>query len=1072
VDAALAVVVAVAAFLAGSFAAHNTDVWLHLANGRNLVQGKYTPGSDPYTFSGADRPWADTSWLFDLGLYAVYSADPTGAAVVAVKAVAFAAAFALLFLLRRPGRALWPWAVLVALGAISSAPYAPVRPVVASMLFLTATLLILYRWPWRPGTWRQPGAMAGLFWVWVCTDGWFLLGPLTVALVLLGERLHPLLTREQRPQSDDPFPPAPPGPLLGRALLLGVAACLLNPMFVAAAVKSPGEALGQLVPAELGYGVPDGAAADQEELFVLTYRPFLSEQFLWLRPNRPDEQVKFPAVAFAVFTLATLVALAVNFARLRATHIVLWVGFAALAVTHTRLIPFFCLIAAPLAAAHLNRLSDRIRLGPWSDTPTRLALTGSALGRVMTVVAALLMVGAAYPGWLHNPGYDRDGVVYPNRLDWAVASDAGLARAARALPKLRAEGGLAESVRGLNASGQLGDYCAWYAPGERVFVNTRYAFHRPELPDLLTVRRAVAVGGRRPDERPDLEGVERVCEARGAGFLVLASRGRVDPYALGALLSDEARWRLWHLDGRSAVFGRVAGAVPDSRLRYDPARLAFGPDQEPMPEGKAVRPLRIAESGWDAFWDDYLARPVPLPPEADDTEVLVNYNLYLIRRANDRWQRKAELATSAPAVALVGRAAGLGWLQANPPPVDDAQLALPVLAIRSARRAVAADPDRPGVYAALATAYQQPLPLLPVSDVPLPMVDMPEWQIQFLTALARYLARVPPPDRCPIPLAKSAIQEALQLSQLYQQTFQLDLARDALGKAVRLARALPPDELRAVLGADAKADDQVKAWLKRLEDDEDRLTRVVQRHTDHVNRQTTAGQKFDAADRLWPPDRPVGRLPGKAIEVFRSVTDPKELGGNQQEMVLQLIVMELQAGRLEDAVSDLADLDPQIKQLEARRPNDRATIAFRTLQGVAARLEGNFAAAAAEVNNPTTPRTVDPVLAKMAVDVPVEFARFAGSPQYTAGLTAVAGTTVPLNHLWLELRQALLEEAAYQFDRAMLAINDANIPEAKRRLEQAARPQGIDLARLGDLGRLSRINRYLELIRRYERPAK
>jgi len=156
----------------------------------------------------------------------------------------------------------------------------------------------------------------------------------------------------------------------------------------------------------------------------------------------------------------------------------------------------------------------------------------------------------------------------------------------------------------------------------------------------------------------------------------------------------------------------------------------------------------------------------------------------------------------------------------------------------------------------------------------------------------------------------------------------------------------------------------------------------------------------------------------------------------------------------------------------ARRSRCSGPSPTRRNQGVAARLEGNFAAAAAEVNNPTTPRTVDPVLAKMAVDVPVEFARFAGSPQYTAGLTAVAGTTVPLNHLWLELRQALLEEAAYQFDRAMLAINDANIPEAKRRLEQAARPQGIDLARLGDLGRLSRINRYLELIRRYERPAK
>ena len=218
----------------------NSDLWLQLANGRNLVEGKYTPGADPFSFTGADRAWADTSWLNDLSQYALYSADPTGAALVAVKAVAFAAAFGLLFLLRRTGQALWPWAVLVALGVLSSAPTASVRPIVWSMFFLSATLLILYRWPWQPGTWRQPLVLAGLFALWANVDSWFLLGPLTVALVLIGETLHPLLTRERGPQADDPFPPAPPTGLLGRALLPGAVACLLNPMVLAALAKDPG----------------------------------------------------------------------------------------------------------------------------------------------------------------------------------------------------------------------------------------------------------------------------------------------------------------------------------------------------------------------------------------------------------------------------------------------------------------------------------------------------------------------------------------------------------------------------------------------------------------------------------------------------------------------------------------------------------------------------------------------------------------------------------------------------------------------------------------------------------------
>ncbi len=1071
VDAALAVVVTAAAFLAGSFAAHNTDVWLHLANGRNLVQGKYTPGSDPYTFTGADRAWADTSWLFDLGLYAVYSADPTGAAVVAVKAVAFAAAFALLFLLRRPGRALWPWAVLAALGAISSAPYAPVRPVVASMLFLSATLLVLYRWPWRPGPWRQPGALAGLFWVWACTDGWFLLGPLTVALVLLGEWLHPLLTGEKGPQADDPLPPAPPVPLLARALVLGVVACLLNPMVLAAVAKGPGEALGQLIPPELGLGVPDGAAADRGELFILTYRPLLSDEFLWLLPNRPDEQLKFPGVVFAVFGLATLAVLAVNFARLRATHIVLWVAFAALAFSHVRLIPFFCLVATPLAAAHLNGLSARIRLGSWSDTPTRLTLTGSAMGRVLTVAAALLMVAAAYPGWLQNPVYDRDGVAFPNRVEWAVVPDAGLVRAAKALPAMRAAGGLPESVRGLNASGQLGDYCAWYAPGEKVFVNTRYAFHRPELADLLAVRLALNPYRSQFDARQELDEVGRVCDARAAGFVVLASRSQVENAVLFPFLQDEARWELWHLDGRSAAFGRV-GAVDASaaaRLRYDPTRLAFGPDQEPMPEGRAVPPLKPPESSWDALWDEYLARPAPLPPEADDAEVLAAYNAYLWLRANGKWQQlmRARLVGRR---AVAGVAASLLQQERPEPPAEDAHLALPVLAVRLARRAAAAAPDRPAVYHALASAYQQPL--APVADVPLPMVEMGEQQIQVITALARFMARVPPPERCPAPLAKPAIQYGYRLNQAYQQTGQLDLARDTLDQVIRLAKALPPDELRAALSADAKADEQVKAWLKGLEDEEGRLSRAVQQHLTQVERQASVARKFQAAAQPWPPGQPLGRLPGKAIEIFKSVTDVKDLGGDPRKIILSMIVMELQAGRLEDAAADLAELDPQIKELEARQKNDEVATAFRVLQGVAARLEGNFAAAAAEAHNPIAPRTVDPKFARMAVDVPAEFARLGGSPRFTIALMAAIGSTAQLNDVWQEVRQALLEESAYQYDRAMLAINDANIPEARRRLEQALKPQGVDLARLDDPARLVRINRYLDLIRRSERPAK
>jgi hypothetical protein len=50
-DGALWVLVLVLAFLLGSFAATNSDLWMHLALGRDLLSGVYRFGVDPYSFT-------------------------------------------------------------------------------------------------------------------------------------------------------------------------------------------------------------------------------------------------------------------------------------------------------------------------------------------------------------------------------------------------------------------------------------------------------------------------------------------------------------------------------------------------------------------------------------------------------------------------------------------------------------------------------------------------------------------------------------------------------------------------------------------------------------------------------------------------------------------------------------------------------------------------------------------------------------------------------------------------------------------------------------------------------------
>ena len=142
VDVVLALVGVVLAFLLGSFAARNSDLWLHLAGGRLIAEGQLNLGTDPFGFVAPDRPWVHTSWLTDLAAYLAYKADPTGVILVGVKAAVFAVAFGLFYFLRQPGHALWPWAVVGVLAVLAAAPYAILRPAVVSVAFLSLTMVL------------------------------------------------------------------------------------------------------------------------------------------------------------------------------------------------------------------------------------------------------------------------------------------------------------------------------------------------------------------------------------------------------------------------------------------------------------------------------------------------------------------------------------------------------------------------------------------------------------------------------------------------------------------------------------------------------------------------------------------------------------------------------------------------------------------------------------------------------------------------------------------------------------------------------------------------------------------
>ncbi|HVL14103.1 MAG TPA: hypothetical protein VM529_16150, partial [Gemmata sp.] len=595
-DVLLAVVVVVLAFMAGSFVARNSDVWLHLAAGQRLLAGQYSPGSDPFSFSAADRTWVNHSILFDAAFYLLYSGN--GMLLVVLKALAAAAAVGLMIALRRPGFSLWPWAALGLVAVLAAAPYLHLRPYTASFVLFALTLFLLFRGGYRPGSWAFPAAVGVTFWVWANVDEWFFLGPLAVALVLVGELIQratsgpagdaaagePLAAPAGDAVVDEPLAAPPDVSALAKALGVGLVACMLNPHHVGV------------------WQLPVELTGARELLVDMRFRQVMLTPLDPLYRESKELGYNQNGLAFAVLFVAGGAALGLAGGRLRLSHLLLWVGFALLSLQSILLIPFVALLAIPLVASQLNALSARATLTTWGDPKSRLLLLGSGFGRVVVLVVALVACVAAWPGWVHPPVSNE---AYARRVAWAVEPDEGMARGVRQLQAWRSGESprLSPESRGLILSLEFANYCAWFAPAEKVYANARYRHHLRELRPYTEVRKGLDLLEVPAEMRPRPEELADTLTGIGAEYVVThAGPGDNTFFRARARISsmnqwvNRDRWSPWYIDGRSSVCGWRSGPGAEkptfAGLRLDPVVLAFGPGVEKLPRGEVVPAVR------------------------------------------------------------------------------------------------------------------------------------------------------------------------------------------------------------------------------------------------------------------------------------------------------------------------------------------------------------------------------------------------------------------------------------------------------------------------------------------------
>lgn len=184
--------IAASAILLGAlaFAAPNvngSDLWWHLASGRQIWEHGEIPMTDPFSHTAADQPWTNHAWLWGWIAWPLYRAHPD--LVAALNFAIVAAVFGLVaWNAWRASRSWLATGLVTWLAAATSHWFLDVRPHLVTLLF--SALLMATR-EWRRAPWLWPPLMA----LWSNLHGGFIFGLGLIGLHVLVDSARHLLQR-------------------------------------------------------------------------------------------------------------------------------------------------------------------------------------------------------------------------------------------------------------------------------------------------------------------------------------------------------------------------------------------------------------------------------------------------------------------------------------------------------------------------------------------------------------------------------------------------------------------------------------------------------------------------------------------------------------------------------------------------------------------------------------------------------------------------------------------------------------------------------------------------------------
>jgi tetratricopeptide (TPR) repeat protein len=364
--AAIVIVLAVAfPFFLALEKISESDTFWHLKTGEWIIAHGAVPHADPFSATVNGKEWLDWEWLFQVGIYVLYSWGGFHELVVGKAIVVFLAGLVVFRTCQRNGAGVSLAAVAMMAAFVASRARLDVRPDVVMLLFAALTIALLET--------AHRGKPYALLWlpvlelVWVNVHGSFLLGIGLMAMYGLVQGIEFALRKEWRCLG-----------LIVGALALACAACLVNPF---------GIRLVQHAIEQTRSSSPSGAIGEWQptrELLV-TEPNWALRVFWWLFWLNPAVLVAVLAIKRREFPWA---------------HALVVAAMSALALDANRFTALYAVVTAPILAHGLAVLRERFagkKRSDWGEATAGIVAGITAAFLIFVVVTNRWAIAESRP---------------------------------------------------------------------------------------------------------------------------------------------------------------------------------------------------------------------------------------------------------------------------------------------------------------------------------------------------------------------------------------------------------------------------------------------------------------------------------------------------------------------------------------------------------------------------------------------------------------------------------------------------------------------------------------------------